>query len=264
MPRWWVGAWLLAVLAGLFPGVACAGGSEQELTVFAASSLTNAFQEVGEAFEVEHPGVQVVFNFAGSSTLRAQLEQGARADVFAPADQRQMELARQAGRVLGQPQPFATNRLVVITSLKGGGVRSLADLALPGVKVVLALPEVPAGRYAREVLARLAASPELPDDFAARVLGNVVSEEINVRQVFTKVALGEADAGIVYATDITPQVEGQVRALAIPEAYNVTALYPVATVRERGGSATAEAFVAFLRSPAGQAVLQRHGFGEAP
>jgi molybdate transport system substrate-binding protein len=234
--------------------------------VLAAASLTEAFAELGAMFEGENPGVRVEFSFSGSQTLRSQLEQGLQADVFASADQRQMDLAA-AGLLTDPPASFASNRLVLIVPsvLPPGAirVRQLSDLAQPGVKVVLASPEVPVGGYAGTALTKMAAAGgEFGPDFAAKVRANVVSQETNVRQVAQKVALGEADAGVVYRTDAqAPDVANRVEVIDIPEAMNVVATYPIATLRSSAQPTLAQAFVGLVLSPQGRLILARHGFG---
>ena len=225
----------------------------QSLTVFAASSLTEAFEEMAQAFEDANPGVTVNLNFAGSSTLSTQILQGAPADVFASADVRQMEAV--AVEVEGTPQRFAGNSLVVVTP-EGSSLSTPEDLAKPGTLLVLAGPDVPAGRYALESLDKLNAL--YGDDFSARVLKNLVSEETNVRQVAAKVALGEADAAVIYATDAA--VTKGVRAVAIPDAYNVEAAYTIAVVEGSKQRELGERFLEFVLSNEGQAILARHGF----
>jgi len=163
------------------------------LTVFAAASLTGPFSDIGKRLEATYPGLKIIYNFGGSPTLRMQLEQGARADVFAPADAVQMELAAGSGIVQGATPMFAKNRLVVIVPRDNPGhVTSFRDLARPGLRLDVAAPAVPVGNYSRQALRQ--ASAAYGADFASRVLRNVVSEEENVRQVVAKVQLGEADA----------------------------------------------------------------------
>jgi molybdate transport system substrate-binding protein len=271
MRRFWYSLVIaaLALAAGIALG-ACASSQsdamssqQQEVVVYAASSLTDALNEAGAAFEAEHPGARVTFNYASSSTLRTQLEQGAIAGVFASANEEQMDGAVQAGLVSGAPAPFVTNRLAVAVPADGAVVQRLEDMADPGIKVVLALPQVPVGAYSRESLAKMAASPAFGEDFDERVLANVVSEEANVREVLAKVALGEADAGIVYTTDIAA-AGGQVSAIAIPDDFNVIAVYPIAVLEEAQAPELAREFVDFLLSEEGQAIMERHGFGPPP
>jgi molybdate transport system substrate-binding protein len=232
-----------------------------QLTVFTAASLTEAFQEMAATLERGNPGTKVTFNFAGSPTLRTQLAQGARADVFASADEPNMQGAQQDGTIAGEPRIFARNWLVVIVPASNpAGIATLQDLAKPGLKLVLARKEVPVGNYARQSLDKMSQDAAFPRDFATRVLANLVSEETNVKQVVTKVQLGEADAGIVYASDVTPTVREALRVLSIPESLNVVARYPIAAVKDAANAAGARTFIDYVLSSAGQAILTRHGF----
>jgi molybdate transport system substrate-binding protein len=233
----------------------------QHLTVFAAASLSDAFNEVADSLRRRDPELRIDFNFAGSQVLVLQIGQGAAADVFASADDRWMQVARDSGLIDGAPQTFVRNRLVVIVP-QGNPARigKLQDLARSGVKLVLAADQVPAGRYARDAIVRLARVPGYAPDYPQRVLANVVSYEENVRGVSTKVQLGEADAGVVYASDVTPAVARDVRRLDLPDAANVIARYPIAVVRRAANARTARAFIEFLLSPSGQAVLTKNGF----
>lgn len=234
--------------------------AQQRLTIFAAASLTDAFTAVGQRFERERPGVAVQFNFAGSQALATQMEQGASADVFASADQRWMQYAEQRHLLGGPARVFARNRLVVITPKANPGyIDKLQDLARPGLKLVLAAAQVPVGKYGREALRRLASTPGFGADFGSRVLANLVSEEENVKGVVAKVQLGEADAGIVYATDVTTAIRSELRVIEIPEASNPIAEYPVAPTA-KGQQDLAAAFIALLLSPPGQELLAARGF----
>jgi molybdate transport system substrate-binding protein len=221
----------------------------REITVFAAASLTDAFTRLGEDFAAAHPGITVTFNFAGSSDLVTQVQQGAPADVLATADAEDME---KAGDLAGAPQAFAGNRLVIaVAPGNPEHITGLADLARDDLKVVLAAPEVPAGGYAGEALAK------------AGVTVEPVSLEVSVKGVVTKVSLGEADAGIVYVTDVTA-AEGTIDGVAIPEDQNVIASYPVAALAASEHPADARAFIDLVLSAAGQKVLADHGFLPAP
>jgi molybdate transport system substrate-binding protein len=230
-----------------------------ELTVFAAASLTEPFTELGTRLQATYPGLKVIYNFGGSQILRTQLEQGARADVFVSADGVQMDLARQSGVVQGDTPIFVKNRLVVIVPQENPGkVMAFSDLARPGLKLDLAAPKVPVGNYSRQALSK--ANAEYGADFAERAMRNVVSEEENVKQVVTKVQLGEADAGIVYVSDVTPKVSHAVRLIPIPDTYNQIATYPIALTREVQNRAAAEFFINFVLSAEGQTVLKAHNF----
>lgn len=233
--------------------------AQQTVTVFAAASLIEAFTAIGKLFERKHPGVTVKFNFAGSQVLATQMGQGARADVFASADQRWMQYAGDRKLLAAPGVIFARNRLVlVIPRSNPGGIERLEDLARPGLKLVLAGRQVPAGAYGREALSRLAGAPGLPRHYDRLVLSNLVSEEENVRAVAAKVQLGEADAGIVYQTDVSASVRPHLRTLEIPDPYNPIAEYPIATVS--GGNALGAEFVALVLSAEGQATLAARGF----
>jgi molybdate transport system substrate-binding protein len=230
------------------------------LTVFAAASLSAALQDLGRAFESHTPRVVVRFNFAGSQALVGQLVHGARADLLATADEPTMESARQQRLLADRPVRFARNTLVVITPARDSArVRTLADLARPGLRLVLAAPTVPAGRYSRAALAALDGRPGFGPRFAKHALANLVSEEEDVRGVLAKVQLGEADAGIVYATEAR-RAARKVRVLPFPPELPVHPGYPIAPLVDAREPAAASAFVAFVRSREGQRILAAHGF----
>ncbi len=256
-------ALLIAALLALPWIVACGGADASDddtLTVFAAASLTNAFTALGNAFEAEHPDTVVEFNFAGSQTLATQLLEGAPADVYAAANTVQMSRAAEGGVIEGTPVIFATNRLVIITPADNpADLQSMFDLGNPELKLVVAAEEVPAGRYARQVLDQLAVSEPLLERYPDFDGFNIVSNEVNVLQVVTRVRLGEADAGIVYETDVTPDIAAQLQVLSIIDRFNVTAEYPLAGVVD-GDAELAAAFIDFVLSPAGQQILAGWGF----
>jgi molybdate transport system substrate-binding protein len=228
-----------------------------ELVVFAAASLREPCTELARAFEETHPGAKVRFNFAGSQELRTQLEQGAPADVFISADRRQMKGARAAGLV-DEDVVLLTNSLVLVVP-PGNPARLRQFAQLPAAqRLVVGAPEVPIGAYTQEVLER--ASRVLGSDFRARVEAHVVSRELNVKQVLTKVVLGEADAGIVYQSDAV-SAGAAVEVLPIPPEFNVLAEYPLAVLRRAPHPELARAWLALLKSPAAGAVFARAGFG---
>jgi molybdate transport system substrate-binding protein len=247
---------LLAVAALALAG--CGGGDDAggsgaaapgEIKVFAAASLTAAFTELGERYSSANGGAEVTFNFAGSQALATQIQQGAPADVFASADLPNMDKVKD---LVGTPQNFASNRLaIVVEQGNPKGVEGLADLADPDLKVVLAAEEVPAGKYAKQVLDR------------AGVSVTAVSREDNVKAVVTKVSLGEADAGIVYVTDVTAGGD-KVEGVDVPADQNMTATYPMATVRASEAPQAAQAFLDLVRSAEGQQVLKEYGFLPPP
>ncbi len=237
-----------------------APASAQKLTIFAAASLTDAFNEIGDKFKQQNPGATFDFNYAGSQQLRTQLEQGAVADVFASANTAEMNYAIKSLLVVsGTQKTFVRNRLAVIVPKDNpGGVNELKDLAKPGLKVVLAAPSVPVGGYALTALNKMNA--DFGATFSQTVLSNVVSQEDNVKQVVAKVQLGEADAGIVYSSDVTPDAVAKVTKLDIPDKYNVLATYPIAVLKTALQSDLAGKFVDYVLSSDGQAVLAKWGF----
>lgn len=232
----------------------------KEVVVFAASSLANVFDQVWTAFRAQagNEGLAITANYGSSSQLRTQLLEGAKADIFASADLLQMEQVKKAGLVDvdGVAKVFARNRLVLIVP-KGnpGKVTTLADLAKPDVKFVTTAADVPIGAYARTALKNLASDPANGDGYDAKVLANIVSEEANVRHIVVKVQLGEADAGICYATDVPAVPAGGVTTIDIPDAANVVAEYPIAVLKSAKAPATARRLISFISSPAGQAIL---------
>ena len=252
---------LLLLTACSLPGTPAKGAAADRLTVFAAASLTDPFRDLAAQFEAANPGVDVVFNFAGSQQLVQQLAQGAAVDLFASANDRQMLAAIEAGRVItGTQHVFAGNNLVVITPADNpAGLATLQDLTRPGIKLVLAASNVPVGDYTLEFLEKTAASPEFATGYDQAVLANVVSYEENVKAVLSKVQLGEADAGVVYTSDVPPDLLDRVQRIEIPPAVNVLATYPIAIVADASNSSLAQRFLDFVLSPAGQTVLARHG-----
>jgi molybdate transport system substrate-binding protein len=244
----------VALLAACAPPPAA-----RQLTIFAAASLRAPFEQIGAEFAAARPGVEVRFNFAGSQQLAQQIIEGAPADVFASANARQMQALIQAGAARpGTAQPFVLNRLVVITPLDNpAGITGLEGLAAPGVRLVLAAAEVPAGEYALEFLDRASATGFGPG-YRQAVLENVVSYEENVKAVLGKVVLGEADAGIVYVSDAAG-VAG-LGAIEIPAELNVTSVYPIQALSGSSQAELAEEFIAYVLSPAGQAALAKDGF----
>jgi molybdate transport system substrate-binding protein len=251
---------LLAITALLLVGCGLGSSGEPQLTVFAASSLTDAYEELADAFEAQHPGIDILLNFGGSSTLTTQLIEGAPADVFASANQAQMQTVAEAGLLAGPHINFASNRLTIIVPTDNpASIQTPTDLALPGVKLVLAAPGVPVREYSNQAIANLGNAA-----FQAALYANLVSEEENVRIVVAKVALGEADAGIVYTSDVGPAVAAELRQIAVPDEANVIAAYPIAVLADAPQPDLAQSFVDFVLSAEGQAILQSWGFAPAP
>ena len=248
---------LLRLFVWAAGAAACASGTPERepLRVFAASSLTEAFQEMAAAFETASPDTDVVLVFAGSQALRLQIEQGAQADIFVSANHGHMESLTRGGLVSAE-RVLAENELVVIVPPDNpAGVESFGDLAKVE-RLVIGTANVPVGAYTREALRRAETDGGLPG-FEAAVMGRVVSEEHNVRLVRAKVELGEADAAIVYRTDAVP---GRVRTVQVPPGVNVRARYLIGVVAGAGNPAAAERWVGFVSSPEGRRILSRHGF----
>lgn len=232
------------------------------LTIFAAASLTEAFTEIGQTFAAANPGVEVTFNFAGSQQLAQQIGEGAPADLFASANVKQMSVVIDTGRIItGTQHTFARNRLVVVTPADNpGGVVALRDLSKAGLKVVLAAKEVPVGQYALDFLDKADADGSLGAGYKDAVLTNVVSYEENVRAVLAKVTLGEADAGIVYSSDISQEASTQVQRIDIPDNLNTVASYPIAPLHDSPHAEVAQSFIDYVMAPEGQQILVKYGF----
>ena len=250
---------LVAIAFAAAIGMAgCSGTAERrdrQIPVLAAVSLSGALTAIAEAYEADRPEVDIFLSFAGSQTLRTQIENGAKFALFAPADPRQIEPLAALGLVKS-PMILAGNRLAVaIPAANPAGIHSFADLARPGLKLIIATTSAPIGAYTRSTLDLAANDPSLGNTFSAAVMANVVSEEENVGQVRTKVALGEADAGIVYRSG---PWNSRLSIIEIPDRYNVIVLYPIVLAAEAGDDAAA--FRDFALSPRGQAILAEHGF----
>jgi molybdate transport system substrate-binding protein len=242
-----------ALLALVLPLAACGGddGSpDGTLTVYAAASLTSAFEEIGSRFEAEHDGVDVRFSFGGSSDLVTQIQNGAPADVFASADTANMDELVDDDLAAADPQDFATNVLeIAVPPGDPAGIRTFQDLAKPGLDLVVCAPEVPCGAAAQQVARK------------AGVTLQPVSEEQSVTDVLAKVTAGEADAGLVYVTDV--QAAGSdVEGIPFPEAGGVVNVYPIAPVKGTDQSALAREFIDMVRGATGQRVLEDAGFGQ--
>lgn len=234
-----------------------------EITVFAAASLTDAYAGIVDAIERQHPNVTIHIETAGSQTLVTQLTEGARADVLATADIGTMQQAQGAGLIEGEPVVFTANRLVIVTPPDNpAGIAGIDDLAGDDIRLVIAGEDVPAGQYARQAICAWAGGDA---DTIAAIGDNVVSEEIDVRSVVTKVQIGEADAGIVYASDAAAaEIAGSpLGVIAFPDGVPTAAAYPIAPVAG-GDVAAARAFIAFVLGPDGQQILADYGFAPAP
>ncbi len=235
-------------VALLSAGCSTSPAADTTLTVFAAASLKQTFTELGDRFETDHPGTTVIFNFAGSADLAAQLAQGAPADVFASADVANMTKAVDAGLVSGSPVDFAANTLTIVTAPGNPkGITAFADLAAPDVQSVMCAPQVPCGAAAAQI------------ERATGVELSPVSEESAVTDVLGKVTSGQADAGLVYVTDATAAGD-KVATVAFPEAADAVTTYPIATLADAADPTAAQQFLDLVTGPAGQQILSAAGF----
>lgn len=249
---------LTLAIAVVLVGCTCGGAGPAtssvplagSITVFAGSSLTDAFKKAGDQVKLTTPGTDFLFNFGSSSTLATQIINGAPADLFASADDTNMQKVVDAKLNESTPAVFLSNRLqIAVAAGNPKQITGLADLAKPGLIVVLAAPTVPAGKYALEALQK------------AGVAVRPASQEVDVRAVLNKVTLGEADAGIVYVTDVK-SAGAKVTGVDIPEQHQVIARYPIAVVKETKNPRLAKAYVDYLLSDDGQKLLAEFGFSK--
>jgi molybdate transport system substrate-binding protein len=252
------GAVAALAMALTLAGCARPDPSGVEIVLAGAASLQDALNAAATSYEHSHPAVGVRFSFDASNALRAQIEQGAAVDAFASADTTNPQQLVDHGLAEGPVKIIARNQLVIVVPRTSSVVVAApADLARPGVKVIAAGPAVPISKYAAQLVANLARLPGYPPGYLTRVAANTVSKEDNVRAIVAKVALGEGDAGIVYATDATA---ANVSTVQIPAGSNVIATYGAATIKASRHPAEARDFVDWLAGPDGQAVLGRFGF----
>jgi molybdate transport system substrate-binding protein len=240
------------------------GGDEQggTLTILAASSLTDAFGELGNTFEEQNQGVQVKQTFGASSDLLAQIQQGAPADVFASAAEEEMDTVEKDDLVSGKPRVFVKNREVIMVPKDNpANINSLEDMARPDIKLVLAAKDVPAADYAIEILGK--ANKEYGPDFEQDVLSNVVSREVDVRASVNRVVVGDADATFGYASDYTPDIRDKVKVIKIPPEQNIIATYPIAALKDAKAPELAKKWVDLVTSEEGQKVLEKWNFEPA-
>jgi molybdate transport system substrate-binding protein len=254
---------LVLVAAGLLAIPRAAVGEDSakphDVVVFAAASLKETFEAIAKNFEAAHAGSHVLLQLAGSQELRTQIENGAKADVFASADTKHMSALQDAGLV-GKSTIFARNEPVVITpSANPAGLHRFEDLP-KAKKLIVGVDEVPIGRYTKQVIEK--AGKDLGESFVKDVEANVVSRELNVRQILAKVGLGEGDAGFVYRTDAAT-MRDKVQVIEIPQRWNVIAEYPIAVTSHAPNPHLAKAWVEMVSSPGGQKILAAAGFQAA-
>jgi len=235
----------------------------KELTVFTAASLTGAFGEIGQVYENE-TGLSVAFNFDGSQALRTQLENGAYADVFASANKKQMNAIMNEGLMNNSSIIiFAKNKLsLIIPKDNPAKIGNISDLAKPGLKIIMGTKDVPVGDYALQIISKLGNDSAYGSDFKTKVIANVISQETNVNYVVTKVALGEADVGFAYVSDVSEDLASKLNKVDIPNEYNIIAEYPIGVLKDTKYPLQSQDFIDFVTSDQGKAILEKYGFSE--
>lgn len=255
---------LVALIAALFLASASYAGfaeEPEELTVFTAASLTGAFSEIGPLYE-EMANTDVAFNFDGSQNLRTQIENGAYADVFASANTKQMN-ALKRDQLMNNSSIiiFTKNKLsLIVPKDNPARISSLTDLAKPGLKIIMGTKDVPVGDYALQIINRLGNDSAYGPDYKARVMANIISQETTVNYVVTKVALGEADVGFAYVSDVTKDLASRVDKIDIPDEYNVIGEYPIGVLKDSKYPAKSQEFINLVTSEQGKAILEKYGF----
>ncbi|MDD5186881.1 MAG: molybdate ABC transporter substrate-binding protein [Methanoregula sp.] len=261
------GIFILALLlvAGCTSSAPAPAQEKKELTVFAAASLTGALTGIAQAYETAHPDTKIVLNFDGSQALRTQIEQGAHADLFLSANTKHMTALQGEGLIINNSvRVFAKNKLALLVPKDNrANITSLSDLATPGIRLVMGTQEVPFGDYTRQMLGKMANDSAYGSAYQDAVLNNVISEEPAVTGLVARLCLGEADAGIAYASDVSEGDRVLITTLPVPDQYNVIAIYPLGIVRESAVQDRATAFAQFITSPGGDAILSRYGFTPA-
>jgi molybdate transport system substrate-binding protein len=252
---------LASIVVLVFASSAVSADEPEELVVFTAASLTGAFGEIGEVYEDE-TGIKIVSNFDGSQALRTQIEHGAYADVFASANNKLMNALKDLGLMNNSSVSiFTRNKLsLIIPKDNPAGISNLRDIAKPGVKIVIGTKDVPVGDYALQIIDKLGDDPAWGPEYKEKVLANIISQETNVNYVVTKIALGEADVGFAYVSDVTLELSSRVSQIEIPDEYNIIAEYPMGITTESRYAAEALNFINFVKSDEGRAVLEKYGF----
>jgi molybdate transport system substrate-binding protein len=232
-----------------------------KVVVFAAGSLVDAFSAIGSDLEWLTPGTTLSYRFASADHLRRDIVAGAPCDVFAPANRLEMDLLRDAGFLVDEPREFARNSLVIIVQRDNPSrIAGIGDLARPDLRLVAEHPEAPLSRYTAQMLESVGEDGAFGKDFVTRVEARVTTRTNNVRQVVARVLAGAADAAVVYASDVTPDVKERLSVIEIPPRFNVTASYFIATVMSGSNAFGGARFVEYVLSRPGQATLAQWGF----
>ena len=253
---------VLSVLVVTTCGCTTTTTQSKTLTVYAAASLSGAFNDTAQAFEANNSGVTVSTNYAGSQILATQIKQGATADVFASADQKNMKSVEDAGLMNNSSVViFAENKLaIVVPTANPANITSLSDLNKTGVKLDIANSSVPVGNYTLQMLSKASNNSTYGSGFKNSVVANVVSTETDVNAIVAKVALGQADVGIVTKADVPAAYQSKVTTITIPDSVNVLAKYPIGVVNTSSNAELAQSFINYVTSPAGQAILLKYDF----
>jgi molybdate transport system substrate-binding protein len=251
-------AFLVAIALTTSTGMA---EQPKELTVFCAASLKGAFDEIGQMYRNE-TSINVAFDFDGSQLLRSQIENGAYANIFVSANKKQMDLLKNKGFMNNSSVSVFTKTkpVIIVPKNNPAKIENISDLAKNDLKVVIGTKDVPIGDYTLQILARLANDSAFGPEFKKKFMANVVSQEINVNYITSKVALGEADAGIAYDSDITKDLAAKITKIEIPDKYNVIAEYPMGILKQSKYPAQAQEFINLVKSDRGMAVLEKYGF----
>jgi molybdate transport system substrate-binding protein len=233
----------------------------RELTIFCGAGLAGAFNEIGQLYE-NASDIGVAFNFDGVPSLRAQIENGAYADVLVSSNLKHMDALKAEGLINNDTvEIFAKNKVaVVVPNDNPANIVNLTDLARPGIMILMGTRELSIGDYARQVLDKLSNDSEYGPEYKEKVISNIVSEETTVNRIVSKVALGEADAGFSFVSDVSPSMSGKVTKLLIPDKYNVVGDFPVAVLSQSNYPQEAQAFIDMIMSNEGQAILDKYGF----
>lgn len=235
--------------------------NKQTLIIFAASSLTDAFNELSHDFEEQNSDTDIQLQYAGSSQLTIQISQGAPADIFASANQKQIDVVLQEGLNKGEALIFAQNELVLIVPVDNpANIRQFAELKQNNLRIITAIEGVPIRDYTDLIMSNLAQDQNYGVEFTDQFYANIRSEETNVRQIVLKTALGEADAAIVYRTDVTAEVQDELIVIEVPESYSPQPVYYIVVLENGKNTAKAQAFMDYILSEMGQKTLQKYGF----
>lgn len=243
----------------LLQNISYAQKHKVSIRIMAAASLTESFNAIKKEFESKYPNIKVEINYAGSQQLVTQIEQGVNADIFACANKEYMDKLA-VENLVNKHKVFAHNKLILAISSNEKNIKSLNDLAKSGIKLAIASPAVPVGKYTQEMLNKINKSGNFPFNYKQNFLKNVITNELSVKSVLTKVEIGEADASIVYKTDLTRETLKKVRTISIDDKYNVIATYPIALIKDSKNKQQANTFINYVLSDSGRKVFRKYGF----